>query len=128
MEGTQEDVDKALKLIREKFPLKKYPEVTLEQVQLTPTVHTVPLIPDYIYVRAWRVVVAFFTWTGNLLVAQTGWGDQQRHHRQLHGGPRPFVFATTRSPIVSHIVNVDQLHEPLLHVGRIAHVAAANST
>lgn len=52
MEGTQEDVDKALKLIREKFPLKKYPEVTLEQVQLTPTVHTVPLIPDYIYVRA----------------------------------------------------------------------------
>lgn len=51
VEGTQADVDKALKLIREKFPPKKYPEVTLEQVQLTPTVHTVPLIPDYIYLK-----------------------------------------------------------------------------
>lgn len=51
IEGTQAEVDKALKMIRDKFPPKKYSEVTLEQVQLTPLVSTVPLIPDCLYLK-----------------------------------------------------------------------------
>lgn len=51
VEGTQKEIDKALKMIRDKFPLKKYAEVTLEQVQLTPLVPTVSLVPDYLYLK-----------------------------------------------------------------------------
>ncbi|XP_050304326.1 A-kinase anchor protein 1, mitochondrial isoform X2 [Anthonomus grandis grandis] len=51
IEGTQAEIDKALKMIREKFPLKKYSDITLEQVHLTPLVHTVPLIPDSLYLK-----------------------------------------------------------------------------
>lgn len=50
VEGTQAEIDKALKMIRDKFPAKRYPEVTLEQVHFTPIVSTVPLIPDHLYV------------------------------------------------------------------------------
>ncbi|KAJ8967755.1 hypothetical protein NQ314_002636 [Rhamnusium bicolor] len=51
VEGTQSEIDKALKMIRDKFPLKRYPEVTLEQVHFTPLVPTVPLIPDHLYLK-----------------------------------------------------------------------------
>lgn len=51
IEGTQAEIDKALKMIRDKFPAKRYPEVTLEQVHFTPVVSTVPLIPDHLYLK-----------------------------------------------------------------------------
>ncbi|XP_060528608.1 KH domain-containing protein akap-1 [Cylas formicarius] len=51
VEGFQSEIDEALKLIREKFPLKKYPDVTFEQVTLSPLVPTVPLIPDHLYLK-----------------------------------------------------------------------------
>ncbi|XP_066258050.1 KH domain-containing protein akap-1 [Euwallacea similis] len=51
IEGTRTEIDNALKMIREKFPLKKYLEVTLEQVHLTPVIPTVSLIPDYLYLK-----------------------------------------------------------------------------
>lgn len=50
IEGTKSEIEKALKMIRDKFPIKRYPDVTLEQVHITPIVSTVPLIPDYLYV------------------------------------------------------------------------------
>ncbi|XP_018561971.1 A-kinase anchor protein 1, mitochondrial [Anoplophora glabripennis] len=51
IEGTQDEIDKSLKMIRDKFPAKRYPEVTLEQVHFTPIVSTVPLIPDHLYLK-----------------------------------------------------------------------------
>lgn len=51
IEGTQAEIDKALKMIRDKFPAKRYPEVTLEQVHFTPIISTVPLIPDHLYLK-----------------------------------------------------------------------------
>ncbi|KAJ8950430.1 hypothetical protein NQ318_003706 [Aromia moschata] len=51
IEGTQGEIDKALKMIRDKFPAKRYPEVTLDQVHFTPIINTVPLIPDHLYLK-----------------------------------------------------------------------------
>ncbi|CAH1100191.1 unnamed protein product [Psylliodes chrysocephalus] len=51
VEGTKSEIENALKMIRDKFPLKRYPEVTLEQVDLTPEVPTVSLIPDHLYLK-----------------------------------------------------------------------------
>ncbi|KAJ8917581.1 hypothetical protein NQ315_000064 [Exocentrus adspersus] len=51
IEGTQGEIDKALKMIRDKFPTKRYPEVTLEQVHFTPIIPTVSLIPDHLYLK-----------------------------------------------------------------------------
>lgn len=50
IEGTKGEIDKALKMIRDKFPVKRYPDLTLEQVHFTPVISTVPLIPDHLYV------------------------------------------------------------------------------
>lgn len=50
IEGTKSEIEKALKMIRDKFPSKRYPDLTLEQVHFTPMVSTVPLIPDHLYV------------------------------------------------------------------------------
>lgn len=50
LEGTKTEIDSALKLIRDKFPIKRYPEVTLEQVHIPPTIPTVSLTPDHLYV------------------------------------------------------------------------------
>ncbi|XP_069672065.1 A-kinase anchor protein 1, mitochondrial [Periplaneta americana] len=46
VEGTQADIDSALEMIRQKFPVKRYPNVTLEQVCFLPPVPTFPLIPE----------------------------------------------------------------------------------
>nr|CAI5817852.1 unnamed protein product [Callosobruchus analis] len=50
VEGTKEGIEKALKMVRDKFPLKRYPEVTLEEVHFTSIVSPFPLIPDHLYV------------------------------------------------------------------------------
>lgn len=50
IEGTKSEIEKALKMVRDKFPLKRYPDLTLEQVHFTPIVSTLPLIPDHLYV------------------------------------------------------------------------------
>ncbi|VEN53522.1 unnamed protein product, partial [Callosobruchus maculatus] len=50
VEGTKEAIEKALKMVRDKFPLKRYPEVTLEEVQFTSLAAPFPLIPDHLYV------------------------------------------------------------------------------
>lgn len=50
IEGTKGEIEKALKMIRDKFPIKRYPDLTLEQVHFTPIVSTVPLISDHLYV------------------------------------------------------------------------------
>lgn len=52
IEGTTTEIEKALNMIREKFPIKRYPDFTLEQVHFTPVVSTVPLIPDHLYVSS----------------------------------------------------------------------------
>lgn len=46
VEGTQADIESALEMIRQKFPVKRYPNVTLEQVCFLPPVPTFPLIPE----------------------------------------------------------------------------------
>jgi A-kinase anchor protein 1 len=51
VEGTQNEIDSALKLIRDKFPIKRYPEVTLEQISFLPQVSTVSLVPDHLYLK-----------------------------------------------------------------------------
>lgn len=51
VEGTPLEIEKALKLIRERFPLRKYPEITLEQIEMAPGLSTIALIPDHLYVR-----------------------------------------------------------------------------
>lgn len=49
IDGTRQEIDKALKIIRDKFPLKRYPDITLEQVHLLSQV-PIPLTPDHLYV------------------------------------------------------------------------------
>lgn len=46
--GSQINIDNALQMIREKFPLKRYPEVTLEQMPIHPPV---ALTPDQLHVN-----------------------------------------------------------------------------
>lgn len=48
--GTQLEIDNALRMIRDKFPQKRYPEVTLEQVSFVQPISPVPLIADHLYV------------------------------------------------------------------------------
>ena len=50
IEGSQNEIDSALKLIRDKFPQKRFPEVTLEQVSFLPQIPAVSLVPDHLYV------------------------------------------------------------------------------
>jgi len=47
--GTQAEIDKALKLIRKKFPLKKYPQLTLECI--SSQLFHFPLIPESLQVN-----------------------------------------------------------------------------
>ncbi|XP_018330991.1 A-kinase anchor protein 1, mitochondrial isoform X2 [Agrilus planipennis] len=51
IEGTQLEIDTALEMIRDKFPEKRYPELTLEQVSFLPPVSTVPLIPEHLCLK-----------------------------------------------------------------------------
>ncbi|KAI4460876.1 tudor domain containing protein [Holotrichia oblita] len=48
IEGSQINIDNALQMIREKFPLKRYPEVTLEQM---PIHAPVALTPDQLHLK-----------------------------------------------------------------------------
>jgi A-kinase anchor protein 1 len=47
--GTQADIESALEMIRQKFPAKRFQNVTLEQVCFLPPVPTFPLIPENLY-------------------------------------------------------------------------------
>ncbi|XP_072381189.1 KH domain-containing protein akap-1 [Diabrotica undecimpunctata] len=51
VEGTRTEIDSALKMVRDKFPAKRYPEITLEEVHLVPEVPTVSLISDHLYLK-----------------------------------------------------------------------------
>ncbi|CAG9864954.1 unnamed protein product [Phyllotreta striolata] len=51
VEGTKSEIDNALKMIRDKFPTKRYPEITLEQIELATEISTVSLIPDHLYLK-----------------------------------------------------------------------------
>lgn len=57
IEGTKKEIEKALKMIRDKFPIKRYPELTLEQVHFTPVVSTLSLIPDHLYVSIFNLFI-----------------------------------------------------------------------
>lgn len=46
VEGTQKEVDHALKIIRDKFPVKRFPEITLEQVIFAPEFIPMPIVPE----------------------------------------------------------------------------------
>lgn len=46
IEGSTEGINLALDLIRQKFPLKKYPELTLEQVNITTNPDEISWITD----------------------------------------------------------------------------------
>lgn len=50
IEGSQVEIDNALEMIRDKFPEKRYPELTLEQVSFAPSV-TVPLLPEHLSLK-----------------------------------------------------------------------------
>ncbi|GLV32845.1 spoonbill [Carabus blaptoides fortunei] len=45
IEGTPSEVDAALSMIRDKFPIKRYPELSLERVSF------VPIVPDCMHLR-----------------------------------------------------------------------------
>ncbi|XP_026275712.1 KH domain-containing protein akap-1 isoform X1 [Frankliniella occidentalis] len=47
VEGTSAEIENALAMIRQQFPLNKYPTVTLEQISSAPTPSTFPLVPDF---------------------------------------------------------------------------------
>lgn len=43
IEGSQQDIDTALSMIRQKFPLRRFPTLTLEKVSFVPTIPVCPL-------------------------------------------------------------------------------------
>ncbi|KAK4875242.1 hypothetical protein RN001_011664 [Aquatica leii] len=51
IEGTQVEIENALEMIRDKFPEKKYPELTLEQVIFTPPIPTLSLLPEQLCLK-----------------------------------------------------------------------------
>ncbi|XP_019873803.2 KH domain-containing protein akap-1 isoform X2 [Aethina tumida] len=53
IEGTQDEIEKALKMVRDKFPLKRFPEMTLEQVNVIQQLpqQPLPLFPDHLYLK-----------------------------------------------------------------------------
>ncbi|CAG9817096.1 unnamed protein product [Phaedon cochleariae] len=51
IEGTETEIAAALKMVRDKFPAKRYADVTLERVHFTAIVPSVPLIPDHLYLK-----------------------------------------------------------------------------
>ncbi|XP_017770494.1 PREDICTED: A-kinase anchor protein 1, mitochondrial [Nicrophorus vespilloides] len=50
IEGCQDDVDKALSLIRNKFPIKRYPDITLEHVIIVTDPVEIPS-PEHLYLK-----------------------------------------------------------------------------
>lgn len=48
--GTKNEIDAALTLLRGKFPLKRYPQVTLQQLNIAPEATIAPMLPDSIQV------------------------------------------------------------------------------
>lgn len=51
VQGTREEIDAALDMIREKFPEKKYPDVTLDHVAFTDATNAVSLVADCMYLK-----------------------------------------------------------------------------
>lgn len=50
MQGTTEEINAALKIIRQKFPEKKFPQVTLTEISATPVAEVTPIIDPIAYV------------------------------------------------------------------------------
>ncbi|KAG5868886.1 KH domain-containing protein akap-1 [Gonioctena quinquepunctata] len=50
VEGTKIEIDNALKMVRDKFPAKRYPEMTLEPVHFTPVISSI-LSLDQLYLK-----------------------------------------------------------------------------
>lgn len=48
--GTQQDIDAALKMIRQKFPLRRFPELTLERVSFVRNTPCPPINPENLQV------------------------------------------------------------------------------
>lgn len=51
IEGTQQDIDTALAMIRQKFPLRRFPTLTLDKVSFVPTVAVCPLRADAFHLQ-----------------------------------------------------------------------------
>lgn len=51
MEGLQVEIENALKMIRNKFPLKRYPELSLEQILFEPSFPTISLAPEQLCLK-----------------------------------------------------------------------------
>nr|XP_023029395.1 KH domain-containing protein akap-1 [Leptinotarsa decemlineata]XP_023029396.1 KH domain-containing protein akap-1 [Leptinotarsa decemlineata] len=49
--GTQTEIDAALKMVRNKFPAKRFPELTLDDVMLPPPTDFIPLNNDKLFVN-----------------------------------------------------------------------------
>ncbi|KAB0794664.1 hypothetical protein PPYR_11503 [Photinus pyralis] len=51
MEGMQVEIENALKMIRNKFPLKRFPELSLEKIVFEPPVPTLSLAPEQLCLK-----------------------------------------------------------------------------
>lgn len=51
LEGTSLEIDKALQMIRDRFPIKKFPEITLDSVAFNDQQPTVSLVSDLVYLK-----------------------------------------------------------------------------
>nr|CAD7202697.1 unnamed protein product [Timema douglasi] len=51
VEGMQMDIEGALEMIRQKFPIKRYPDITLEQVCFMPTGPIIPILPEFLQLQ-----------------------------------------------------------------------------
>lgn len=76
LEGTQMEVNNALHLIRKKFPLKKYPTMTLERIMVE-GVPNVPFVPEQLYLKLVEgvnndTVVSCMVSPGHLYLQQPG--------------------------------------------------------
>lgn len=55
--GTQQDIDTALAMIRQKFPLRRFPTLTLEKVSFVPTIPVCPLRAEAFHVSSKFIVI-----------------------------------------------------------------------
>lgn len=56
IEGTQGDIDAALDMIRRKFPEKRFPQLSLQEISTELCQRMVPLVPEYLQLQLVEVV------------------------------------------------------------------------
>lgn len=61
IEGTQKEIDAALKMIRQKFPEKRYPKLTMQRVYLAPPLQTIiaPIVSNHLKVTNYKFSFTF---------------------------------------------------------------------